>query len=298
MISVLVPTYNHVCVPLVAEISRQLGVLGVEWEVIVVDDGSTDMSAISANNAIDGMANCRYVVESENRGISVTRNRLMSLARYDLLLFLDSDVFPMNDTFISNYLEAAKLAPVVCGGLRYRRGDGRASSELRFRYGIKVEERTAAQRSANPHANFMSLNFLMHRSVAEKVRFDETFDRYGYEDTLFGYALKESGIGVSHIDNDVYHDVTDTSEQYLSKVRCAVQSLCMHSNQLRMYSRLIHAYDMCERLHLTSVASVIFRHLRKRMEANLLGRHPFISVLRLYKMSYLCSVMKLYSSDE
>ena len=113
MISVLIPTYNFVCVDLVEEILRQMARLDIIGEIIVADDGSSNMSTIAANSKIEQYDNCRLIVNPKNIGIARNRNLLMREAKYPHLLFLDSDTFPTSDDFLKNYIEAADKADVV-----------------------------------------------------------------------------------------------------------------------------------------------------------------------------------------
>ena len=62
-LSILIPCFNHVCVPLVSALVRQAKSMpGLAFEVVVLDDGSDDADAVEANLAIDGMEHCRYLL--------------------------------------------------------------------------------------------------------------------------------------------------------------------------------------------------------------------------------------------
>lgn len=293
MLSILIPSYNSDCVVLVDELVSQVESLGVAAEIVVVDDGSTNMGVVAENASIERNPICRYVVSPMNVGIARTRNKLLDMARGDWLLFLDADTFPAGGDFVRLYMESAGRADVVVGGMRYRRGPEAVVCPLRLRYGVAREAKTARARSRRPYEAFMSCNFLISRSVAEQVRFDETFDRYGHEDTIFGSDLQNAGFSVLHIDNPVFHDAPDTSEQYLSKVRIAIQSLSMHADRLDGHSSLLALYDRIDAMGLAALFRSFFRVFRGRMESNLLGDHPSLFVLDLYRLSYLCGVMKL-----
>lgn len=293
MLSVLIPTYNHDCVVLVDELVRQIDELGLNAEVVVIDDGSTDMNILAENASIEQADHCRYIVSPNNVGIARTRNKLMDEAKGDALLFLDSDVFPVHEDFLRRYVDASRDADVIVGGIDYRRGEEAMTNPLRLSYGLSYEVRSVTRRQADPYAAFISSSFLISRKVAQVVRFDETFDRYGHEDTLFGSDLKKAGLSVLHIDNPVYHDDGDTSEAFLSKVRIAIQSLNMHADKLDGSSRLLALYEKLDALHLTGLFSSFFRVFRNRMEKNLLGKRPSMFILGAYKISYLCCVMKL-----
>ena len=297
MLSILIPTYNHKCVELVFELTRQIEALGIDAEIVVADDGSTDMNVVAENSIIEDIDGCRYIVNVSNIGIAKTRNLLMRSAKYDSMLFLDSDVFPKNDDFLLQYLRHAQDADVIVGGLDYRRGDKALSNPLRLRYGVAREVVSPERRALHPYDSFLSSNFMVNRKVADTLRFDETFDRYGHEDTLFGISLKLTGRSIAHIDAPVYHDDTDSSEQYLEKVRVSIQSLCMHRDELVGCSRLLRTYERMDALHLTGTARRVFRHFKSQMEKNLLSQKPSLFLLNIYKVAYMSSVMKLYSAS-
>jgi len=70
-----------------------------EWELIVVDDGSTDGTRAVADTVAEQDPRVRVVTQA-NAGSGAARNRGASEARTDLLVFFDAD-----DTLDSTYLE-------------------------------------------------------------------------------------------------------------------------------------------------------------------------------------------------
>lgn len=68
------------------------------WELIIVDDGSTDKTAEIASQ----FANARIkVIRQANRGEAAARNTALNFGQGEFLAFLDSD-----DTFLPSHLEA------------------------------------------------------------------------------------------------------------------------------------------------------------------------------------------------
>jgi hypothetical protein len=63
------------------------------------------------------------------------------------------------------------------------------------------------------------------KDVLDQLRFEERITRYGHEDTLFGYRLREIHKDVVHIDNPVLHAGLVANREFLSKTDEALQSL-------------------------------------------------------------------------
>ncbi len=87
MFSVIIPLYNKA--PYVAKaIESVLGQTYRDFEVIVIDDGSTDQSLevakIFENKSIT-------IVSQPNSGVSTARNNGVKLAKYPYICFLDAD---------------------------------------------------------------------------------------------------------------------------------------------------------------------------------------------------------------
>lgn len=61
-----------------------------DWELLVVDDGSTDRSHYEAAAAADGDTRIR-IVRQANKGVSAARNHGVGLSRGEYLAFLDAD---------------------------------------------------------------------------------------------------------------------------------------------------------------------------------------------------------------
>jgi GT2 family glycosyltransferase len=89
LVSAIIPTFNRAhCVG--KAIDSALGQSHQNTEILVVDDGSTDGTRDLIEQSYAGEPRVRYFFH-ENRGVTVTRNRGISLCRGDFVALLDSD---------------------------------------------------------------------------------------------------------------------------------------------------------------------------------------------------------------
>jgi glycosyltransferase involved in cell wall biosynthesis len=88
-VSVIIPCYNHGHY-LADALDSVLAQTYTDWEAIVVDDGSTDNSAIVARGYVTQNVRVRYI-HQPNAGLSAARNAGIDVARGEYLAFLDAD---------------------------------------------------------------------------------------------------------------------------------------------------------------------------------------------------------------
>ena len=93
MLSILIPTYNYLIVELVNRVHKQAITATIPFEIIIIDDCSTNKDIINANKIINGLEFCTYIQNDNNLGRTASRNILAIKAKYNLLLFLDADEY-------------------------------------------------------------------------------------------------------------------------------------------------------------------------------------------------------------
>lgn len=96
-ISVIIPVYNAAPY-LVRSVNSVINQTFPNWELILVDDGSKDSSGQICDEFAQRDSRVR-VIHQHNAGAGAARNKGMSIAQGEYVLFVDSDDFIEKDYF-------------------------------------------------------------------------------------------------------------------------------------------------------------------------------------------------------
>ena len=107
LLSIILPVYNREQT-LGEAIDSVLSQSAPHWELIIVDDHSSDGSLQLANEYSKHDNRIRVISNSENMGPSIARNRGIDIAKGDYIGFLDSDDILRQD-FVKRMTETAIL---------------------------------------------------------------------------------------------------------------------------------------------------------------------------------------------
>jgi hypothetical protein len=290
MLSVLIPVYNYDIRLLVNTIHNQLRDCDVKFEIICIDDCS-EKSYSLINTEINNLSNTSYTISNKNIGRIAIRQALAEQANYEWLLFLDADVMPKMDNFISNY--TSLLFPnydAIYGGFAYKQEQPKDDYMLRWVYGTSNEQVSASKRNQTPYKIVISANFLIKKAIFKRLNSQITQRGYGY-DNYFGALLKSNEQKVFHIDNEVYHLGLEPNENYLNKIEQSVDTLLkLESNGdlQQTENTLYNTYKLLKKLKINHLFSWIYKVYKNRFKKNLLSSKPKVSVLQFYKLSYIC----------
>jgi glycosyltransferase involved in cell wall biosynthesis len=190
-LSVVIPTYNRL--PILEKCLRALEQQQLEapisaYEVVVVDDGSTDDTV---NWLLRNGSEFPHVrlVQQDHGGPAEGRNRGVDHARGDVIVFIDSDLVVTESFLISH---ARRLEQTW-----QQRGD-----RLCFTYGAVINTANFDDPTREPHklsdlswAYFATGNVGIDREVLERSGlFDTRFRLYGWEDLELGERLRRMGV--------------------------------------------------------------------------------------------------------
>ncbi|OCR01212.1 glycosyl transferase [Oscillatoriales cyanobacterium USR001] len=127
-VSVIIPVYNgdrYIIQAIESVISQTYK----NWELIVVDDGSTDKT----RQLLEPYLNTIRYIYQENQGVAAARNRGLREAKSELVAFLDQDDILLSDKLAAQvaFFEAKPSLGIVNSGWRIVNEKGEAISDIK-----------------------------------------------------------------------------------------------------------------------------------------------------------------------
>lgn len=191
--SVVIPTYNRQ--PILEKCLRALerqrlrSETPVEgYEVVVVDDGSTDETVRWLKESHAEFPHVR-LFEQNHLGPAAARNLGVECAKGDTIIFIDSDLV-VTETFLQAHADALT------------QGQNQLGTDRLFTYGSVINTCNFDQPTSEPYkltdfsaAYFATGNVAIDRKWLEEAGlFDTRFQLYGWEDLELGVRLKQLGL--------------------------------------------------------------------------------------------------------
>lgn len=187
-ISVIIPTYNRKKV-------LQKAVLSVKnqtfknWELLIVDDLSTDKTKVLINNKYKNCENIHFIERSQSRkkGANACRNIGIENAKGEFIAFLDSDDKWKPD-HLKNCLQFAK---------NKKQFHGSYSNKIVKLGNLLYESLSRKKRENESYFEFLLGNghaqtstYFLKRNAAEHVRFNEELQRHQDYDFFVRFGEK------------------------------------------------------------------------------------------------------------
>ena len=188
-VSVVIPTYNRKSILekcLKALEKQTLTNIISHYEIVVVDDGSTDGTPSWIRNNSEKLPHV-VLYEQEHGGPALGRNLGVMKSKYEIIIFIDSDLIVLEDFLVCH---VNKLA-----------SSWKKNNKKCFTYGTVVNtsnfknpENEIYKLTDISFAYFATGNVAISRELLLKVGlFDTSFSLYGWEDLELGERLKKIG---------------------------------------------------------------------------------------------------------
>ena len=191
-ISVVIPTYNRLPI-------LQKSIFALEkqeltdnkinnYEIVVVDDGSTDKTIAWLTENKARFPHVR-LFEQNHQGAAAARNLGVKNALGDTIVFIDSDLV-VTESFLQSHADALV------------KGERELKSDRLFTYGAVINTNNFKNPTSEPYkitdfsaAYFATGNVAIARKWLEEAGlFDMGFQLYGWEDLELGVRLKKLGL--------------------------------------------------------------------------------------------------------
>jgi glycosyltransferase involved in cell wall biosynthesis len=182
MWSVIIPTYNRLPILQKCLQAMEAQDFTQPYEIVVVDDGSTDGTVEFLRDHSDRFPHVRLFLQN-HEGAAIARNTGIDVAAGEIIVFIDSDLV-VTPVFLSAHAKAL------------------ANSDRAFTYGLVINTNNFENpTSAQVKIQDISTAFFATGNVAIAKhwlmvagKFDTSFRQYGWEDLELGVRLKNLGL--------------------------------------------------------------------------------------------------------
>lgn len=231
--SIIIPCYNTgKTIGRTLRAFRGQAVPAEDYEIIVVDDCSTDNTVAEIRREAEAAQQIIFLQNSMNSGPALSRNRALERACGEIVIFSDGDTVPCDD-YLRLHLESHALYPenryVVLGAAAMP--VDMEITPLMYLGNVVQAMGRAKNSDDDPYdwLHFSTLNVSLKRRFLDDVHFDNgSFRRKrkndtelaGFEDTELAQRLAKKGMKLVHNPEiRAFHYHFRTPEQYINKVR-------------------------------------------------------------------------------
>lgn len=238
LFSVVVPTYNRPEI-----LSKTLDCLetqnaSFEYEVIVVDDGST-MPVPELGFGKGKRTNWKLLRNERNMGRAATRNRGIRESKGEYILMLDDDIWATPSLLQAHYDAQQRISGGVVVGVVPPAQE--VNDTIWHRYIKRRFERIhkRLQTTQLDYGLFLTGNVSVPAKLLKDLGgFNETFKDYSFEDTEMGYRMYKKGVRFYHATNAIgYHFFNENLNSLCRKAyqmgRSAHTFVELHPDELR-----------------------------------------------------------------
>jgi len=212
LISIIVPVYNVKTEYFKNSINSILAQSYDNWECLLIDDGSTNGCGKICDE-FESFDSRIKAIHTDNKGVSAARNRGLSEAKGNFIVFIDSD-----DTISSDYLKILyqiikdENSDCVIGGCKFVYGDN--DSELQLEVDGTIQFKSVSNKEAMSDLFYMKHPYdsiemtavwgtLYSTEKMKNIKFNESM--CVGEDFIFKYQFFENSTKISYADIMLYN---------------------------------------------------------------------------------------------
>ena len=290
-LSVLVPFYHDNPSMLLSDLLEQAARLrGVE--ILIYDDGTLDpkICAILAAQVKDASSPVTLLIAEQNMGRATARNTLQEKARGEWVLFLDADMRPGSEQFLSNYLALieANAGDIIFGGFTVPETATR--SEKLHRALSEVSDCLAlSERQAAGPQYVATSNLCVRKSVLLAEPFDSGFVGWGWEDSEWAARVARR-YTLLHADNTALHLGLESDDTLLKRFKESAHNYKRFTSLHPELAKTLTLYRLTEKLRKFPLHRMCRPLMRGAVKFYLLPINIRVLALKMWRASWYAEV--------
>jgi len=290
-LSVLIPFYCDNPSKLLSALLVQAQELrGIE--ILLYDDGTADPEICTplAAQVKDAATPVTLFIAEQNKGRATARNTLQEKARGEWVLFLDADMRPGSDAFLSNYLALIKAnkADIIFGGFTVPKDVTRAEELHRALSEVSDCLELAERQAAGPQYVATS-NLCVRKSVLLAEPFDSGFVGWGWEDSEWA-ARVAARYTLIHADNTALHLGLETDDTLLKRFRDSAQNYHRFTSLHPELAQTLTLYRLIQKLRKIPAHKILRPLMRLIVKFHALPIRLRVFALKIWRASWYAEV--------
>lgn len=203
-LSIIIPVYNtqdYVDKCIISCLNQDLE--SNKFEIIIINDGSTDNSGKIIQKYVDKYSNIKFITK-QNEGVSSARNKGISVAKGEYLLFVDSDDSIEQNSLngIISETEKRKNQLVILNSIIYRNNEAKVMYNFPQELTNKTYTGIKLFQKGYLRGSVCGVVFKKQFILDNKLKFSEKI--VNGEDSLFMSMSSLFTTSISHLNIDFY----------------------------------------------------------------------------------------------
>jgi glucosyl-dolichyl phosphate glucuronosyltransferase len=233
ILSIVVCTYNRASIlkKALADLSFPLQANSGAWEVIIIDNASTDTTRETTDYFVRQFSNFRYYCETKI-GLSHARNRGWQEAKGEYVAYVDDDCRIPSDWIVKSLKIIEEKSPLAFGGIYLPDYEKLKPGWYKDTYGTYLRGRYPKQAGAAENFNLTGCNIVVQRKLLELLGGFEP--KLGMAGSTIGYSEEDDlqmRIRQRWPDGLIYFDPELTVNHLIRPVKMRISWRIQHEYQ-------------------------------------------------------------------
>lgn len=290
-LSVLIPFYRDNPSMLLSELLAQAERLrGVE--ILIYDDGTLDpnICATLAAQVKDASSPVTLLIAEQNMGRATARNTLQEKARGEWVLFLDADMRPGSEQFLSNYIALieADAGDIIFGGFTVPETATR-SEELHRALSEVSDCLALSERQAAGPQYVATSNLCVRKAVLLAEPFDSGFVGWGWEDSEWAARVARR-YTLLHAENTALHLGLESDDTLLKRFKESAHNYKRFTSLHPDLAQTLTLYRLTEKLRKFPLHRMCRPFMRGAVKFHVLPIRFRVLALKFWRASWYAEI--------